>query len=103
MKEEEINKVRDETIIEKIKDLNPYVKSDIIKQKINIEEKTYKNELEFILSKINDYNMIIITEFVSKNTINSINLECQKLNKGLIYSCALLFQVHLKKMIRFIQ
>ena len=89
MKEEEINKVRDETIIEKIKDLNPYVKSDIIKQKINIEEKTYKNELEFILSKINDYNMIIITEFVSKNTINSINLECQKLNKGLIYSCAL--------------
>lgn len=32
VKEEEINKVRDEIIIEKIKDLNPYVKTDIIKQ-----------------------------------------------------------------------
>ena len=89
VKEEDINKVRDEIIIEKIKDLNPYVQSDIIKQNINLEDKNYENELEFILSKINDYNMIIITEFVSKNTINQINLECKKLNKGLIYSCAL--------------
>ena len=87
--EEDINKIRDETIIEKIKDLNPYVKSDIIKQRININEKKYENELEFILTKIKDYNMIILTEFVSKNTINKINSECKKLNKGLIYSCAL--------------
>ena len=39
VKEEDINKVRDETIIEKIKDLNPYVKSDIIKQNIISNEK----------------------------------------------------------------
>ena len=88
VKEEDINKIRDETIIERIKDLNPYVKSDIIKQNIN-EEKTYENEVEFILTKIKDYNMIIITEFVSKNVIDKINLECEKLNKGLIYTCAL--------------
>lgn len=89
IKEEEINKVRDEIIIEKIKDLNPYVKTDIIKQNINIEDKNYENELKFILSKINDYKMIIITEFVSKNTINEINSKCKELNKGLIYSCTL--------------
>ena len=89
VKEEDINKVRDEIIIEKIKDLNPYVKSDIIKQNIISNEKNYENEIEFILSKIKDYNMIIITEFISKKTIDKINSECQKLNKGLIYTCAL--------------
>ena len=90
VKDEDINKVRDETIIEKIQDLNPYVKSDIIKQSINSnEKKNYENEIDFIISKIKDYNMIIITEFVSKKTIDKINSECQKLNKGLIYTCAL--------------
>ena len=87
--EENLNKARDETVIKKIKDLNPYVKSDIIKQNINIEEKNYENELEFILSKINNYDMIIITEIVSKNTIDKINSKCKELNKGLIYTCAL--------------
>ena len=87
--EEDLNKARDETVIKKIKDLNPYVKSDIIKQNINIEEKNYENELEFILSKINNYDMIIITEIVSKNTIDKINSKCKELNKGLIYTCAL--------------
>ena len=89
VKENEINKIRDEIIIEKIKDLNPYVKSDIIKQNINLEDKNYENELKFILNKINDYDMIIITEFVSKKTIDTINSKCKELNKGLIYSCAL--------------
>ena len=87
--EEDINKVRDETIIERIKDLNPNVESRVIKQNISVEDINYENELEFIISNIQNYNMIIITEFVKKNTIIKINEECTKLKKGLIYTCAL--------------
>ena len=89
VKEKDINKIRDEIIIEKIKDLNPFVQSDIIRPNYNLENNNYENELKFILSKIEKYNMIIITEFISKNSINKINSICKKLNKGLIYSCAL--------------
>ena len=89
IKEEDVNKIRDEIIIENIKDLNPYVQSDIIRPSNNLENNNYNNELNFILSKIGEYNMIIITEFLSKNSINKINSKCKKLNKGLIYSCAL--------------
>ena len=89
VKEKDINKIRDEIIIEKIKDLNPFVQSDIIRPNYNLENNNYENELKFILSKIEKYNMIIITEFISKNSINKINSTCKKLNKGLIYSCAL--------------
>ena len=89
VKEKDINKIRDEIIIEKIKDLNPFVQSDIIRPNYNLENNNYENELNFILSKIEKYNMIIITEFISKNSINKINSICKKLNKGLIYSCAL--------------
>ena len=89
VKEKDINKIRDEIIIEKIKDLNPFVQSDIIRPNYNLENNNYENELKFILSKIEKYNMIIITEFISKNSINKINSICKKLNKGLIYSCVL--------------
>ena len=89
VKDKDINKIRDEIIIEKIKDLNPFVQSDIIRPNYNLENNNYENELKFILSKIEKYNMIIITEFISKNSINKINSICKKLNKGLIYSCAL--------------
>ena len=89
VKEEDINKVRDEIIIERIKDLNPFVQSDIIRPNDNLENNNYDSELNFILSKINDYNMIIITEFISKNSINRINYTCKKLNKALIYCCTL--------------
>ena len=87
--EEDINKIRDETIIKRIKNLNPNVESKVIKQNLKLEDINYENELEFIISNIQNYNMIIITEFVSKNTIIKINDECRKLKKGLIYSYAL--------------
>ena len=78
VKEKDINKIRDEIIIEKIKDLNPFVQSDIIRPNYNLENNNYENELKFILSKIEKYNMIIITEFISKNSINKINSICKK-------------------------
>ena len=40
--EEDINKIRDETIIEKIKDLNPYVKNDLLNKKLIIMKKNMK-------------------------------------------------------------
>jgi ubiquitin-activating enzyme E1 len=87
--EKDINKERDEVIIERIKELNPNVESKIVKQNISKEDKTYENELLFILSKVNDYDMIIITEFIDKKTLIKINNECRKLDKALIYTCAL--------------
>jgi len=85
---EDINKIRDETIIEKLKELNPNVECDILKNKNNTPY-NYENELNFLISNINSYNMIIITEFISKNTLVEINKCCRKMNKGLIYTCAL--------------
>lgn len=87
--EEDINKVRDETIIERIKDLNPNVESKVLRININLEDINYENELEFIISNISNYNMVILTEFVKKNTIIKINNECRKLKRGFIYTCAL--------------
>ena len=86
--EKEVGKIRDEIIIEKIKDLNPNVESKILVQDIKLEEKNYENELKFILDSIQKYNLIIISEFVSKDTIIKINEECKKNNKALIYACA---------------
>ena len=87
--EEDISKIRDEIIIERIKDLNPNVKSKIIKQNIYDEDNNYEIELNFILSNIQNYSIIIFTEFALKNTIVKINNECRKLNKKFIYACAL--------------
>ena len=89
LSEDNINEIRDEIIVEKIKDLNPNVESKIIKQNIKNEDKNYENELSFILSNISNYNMIIISEFICRNTLIKINKECKKLNIGFIYSCAL--------------
>ena len=87
--EKDVNRVRDEIIVEKIKDLNPNVESKVIKQNIRIEDNNYKDELHFILSNISNYNIIIITEPIFKDTIIKINNECRKLNKKMIYTCAL--------------
>ena len=87
--EEDIGKIRDKTIIERIRDLNPNVESKIIKQIISDKDNNYEIELNFILSNISNYNIIIITEPVLKNTIIKINNECRKLNKKFIYTCVL--------------
>lgn len=87
--EKDISRVRDEIIIERIKDLNPNVKSKIIKQNICDEDNNYEVELKFILSNIQNYSIIIITELTLKNTIIKINNECRKLNRKFIYACSL--------------
>ena len=86
--EKDLNKIRDETIIERIKELNPNVECNVLKQN-DKEDNNYEKELLFLLSHFCNYNMIIRSEFVSKKTIIEINKECRKLNKALIYTCAL--------------
>ena len=85
----EVGQSRDKVIIEKIKSLNPNVESKIILQNDKNNEINYEQELSLILDFIKDYNLIILTEFVSKNTIIKINNQCKKYNKALIYTCAL--------------
>ena len=87
--EQNIGEIRDKIIIEKIKGLNPNVNSRVLLQNIEFEENNYETELNFILESIKNYDLIIITEFISKNTITKINNECKKNNKGLIYACTL--------------
>lgn len=87
--EKDINKIRDETIIEKIKNLNPNVECKVLKDIISNNENTLEKELLFITSNIPNYNMIIISEFTSKSILKKLNEECRKLNKGLIYTCSL--------------
>lgn len=87
--EEDVSKERDVTIIEKIKGLNPNVESKVIKQNIEIEENSYEKELDFILDNISNYEIIIITEPLSKNTIIKINNKCRELSVKFIYTCAL--------------
>lgn len=87
--EEDVSKERDVTIIEKIKGLNPNVESKVIKQNIEIEDNSYEKELDFILDTISNYEIIIITEPLSKNTIIKINNKCRKLSIKFIYTCAL--------------
>jgi ubiquitin-activating enzyme E1 len=86
--EKDLNKIRDETIIERLNQLNQNVECKVLKN-TNINGSNYEDELLFITSNIPNYNMIIITEFVSKNTLTIINKECRKLNKAFIYTCAL--------------
>ena len=85
---DEIGQRRDRIIIEKIKSLNPNVESKILLENDKNSENNYEQELSIILDFIKDYNLIIISEFVSKNTIIKINEQCKKYNKALIYTCA---------------
>jgi len=87
--EKDINKIRDETIIDRIKNINPNVNSKVLKDGINNSENSLEKELLFIISNIPNYNMIIISEFISKSILIKLNEECRKLNKGLIYTCSL--------------
>jgi ubiquitin-activating enzyme E1 len=69
--EKDLNKIRDETIIERLNQLNQNVECKVLKN-TNINGSNYEDELLFITSNIPNYNMIIITEFVSKNTLTII-------------------------------
>ena len=69
-----INKIRrDEACLKKLSDLNPATKVYI--------EHNY-------LSKIKDFDVVIITEITKSEIIKKINNECHENNKGFIYTCS---------------
>lgn len=74
--ENQINKEkRDEGCVQKLNKLNPYVD-------VNVLNKDLISSIEF-------YDVIIITELVNINLLNKINEICRENHKGLIYGAAL--------------
>lgn len=68
------NKRRDEACLKKLAELNPTTKVII--------ENNY-------LSKIKEFDVVIITEMMKSDIINKINRECHENNKGFIYALSL--------------
>jgi len=67
---------RDKACLQKLIELNPYVKCDIM-------------EGLDIISQIKNYNLIVITEMINKEKLYLLNEECRKYNIGFIYSLAM--------------
>ena len=65
---------RDEACLKKLSDLNPTTKVYI--------ENDY-------LSKIKEFDVVIITEITNSEIVVKINKECHENNKGFIYTCSL--------------
>ena len=65
---------RDEACLKKLSDLNPTTKVTI--------------EINY-LSKIKDYDVVIITEIMKSDMVKKINRECHENNKGFIYTFSL--------------
>jgi ubiquitin-activating enzyme E1 len=74
--EDQINKEkRDEGCVKKLAKLNPYVD-------VNVLNKDLISSIEF-------YDIIIITELININLLNKINIICREKHKGLIYGAVL--------------
>ena len=77
---------RDMAVINKLKELNPYVKCDCLE---NNEFKNKEEEMYFILEIIKNFSFIIITEFIAKNIIDKISDKCRENKIGFLYGCQL--------------
>ena len=86
LKKEDIEnrKRRDESIIEKLSLLNPYVKVEIMNGNNILEN--IQNNLKDENSK---YDVVLISEFLPKEEIIKINIICRKNNTGFIYTAEL--------------
>ena len=74
--ENQINNIkRDEGCLDKLSQLNPYVNVNILNNDI--------------LSSIEKYNVIVITELMKNVLLDKINEKCRNNNIGLIYGCVL--------------
>ena len=75
---------RDESIIEKLRELNHYVQIEIMKENNIIE-----NLEKCLQDKEYKYDVVLISEFISKEEIIKINNICRKNNIGFIYTAEL--------------
>ena len=80
----ENKKRRDESVLDKLSLLNPFVEINIMKED-NISE----NILNNLEDKENKYDIVVISEFLSPNEIIKINEICRKNNIGFIYASEL--------------
>ena len=81
LKEEYINrKRRDEAVINKLQNLNQYVKVDYLK------ENTLDDIIKFIPK---NYDVVVLTELISKKKSTEIDKICRKNNIKFIYTAAL--------------
>ena len=76
LEEKDINKRRDESVLQKLKELNPYTHVDILQYQENKEESLE----QFLLKQNFKYNVIIQTEIISEEKINKLSDFCH-LNK----------------------
>jgi len=77
---------RDKAVINKLQELNPYVKCNCLE---NSEFKNKEEELNFLLEIIKNFSFIVITEFINKNFIDKISEKCREDKIGFMYGCQL--------------
>ena len=76
--ESDVNKrTRAEGSIKKLAELNPYVKTEIL-----------GGSEEEMLTQIDNFDVVIITEMISQSLAEKIDAECRRLNRGFIWSVA---------------
>ena len=82
--EDDANRIkrRDEACLKKLAKLNPYVKVNIMEGN-NIINHIRKNSAK----KDNKYDVIVISEFLSKKTIIELDKICRGNKTGIIFSC----------------
>ncbi len=77
-------KNRDDACVEKLSELNPYVKVSVLKMKEKKDENDYIN-LFCENVKTKKYNVVVFTEFQPMNFIEQVDKVCREQNIKLIY------------------
>jgi len=87
LSDDDVNKKRrDEACVDKLSELNPYVKVSIL----DIEQKEDMNEyINHFCSKIKKYNVVVITEYQPMQFISQIDTFCRKNKIKFIYGYCL--------------
>ncbi len=78
---------RDEAVINKLSELNEYVKCSILESKEKF--KNLEDELKFLLNKIENFSIVVVSEFLPRNIFEQISKKCRDNKKAIIYGCVL--------------
>ena len=81
LEEKDINQRRDESVLKKLKELNPFTHVDILQYQ---EKKEEEESFEDFLSKLN-YNVIVQTEIISEEKVVKLSDYCHKNKIHFIY------------------
>ena len=81
LEEKDINQRRDESVLKKLKELNPFTHVDILQYQ---EKKEKEESFEDFLSKLN-YNVIVQTEIISEEKVIKLSDYCHKNKIHFIY------------------